>query len=443
MNVSFPIKTLKNHPKGLFVLFFAELWERFSYYGMRAILVLYLVSSDKASNPGLNWSNADALSFYGWYTALVYIACIPGGILSDKYLGKINSVIIGGTFLCVGHIILSFQNIIFFYTGIISIIIGVGLLKPNISSLVGDLYKKNDLKRDQGFTIFYIGINFGAFFSSIIVGWVGEVYGWHYGFSIAGFGMILGQLIFIKGRKNLREKAGTYKNIINKKISLIEFDRIKVLTVSFLIIIIFWAAFEQAGGLMNLYAFEKTDRTVSWLGDFEIPASWFQSINPLLIILLGIFISKFWIKVASNNSQISSIFKMLTGLIIMGSGFIFMFFASLEYEKNIAIYGNGYSSMHWIFLAYLFITIGELCASPVILSFITKLSPTRYISTIMGLYFASVGLGNMLAGKIGQYSNSFGEKETFIGITIFCTLVSSVIFLFLKKLNNLTHKADI
>ena len=194
---------LTSHPEGLVVLFFTELWERFSYYGMRAILVLYLVSQTDSSNPGLGWSNAEAIKLYGWYTALVYISCIPGGIIADRFLSNQNAVFLGGLLLCFGHLSLAFQNMVFFYFGLILIILGVGLLKPSISSLVGSLYEENDMKRDQGFTIFYIGINIGAFLASILVGYVGEVYGWHYGFSMAGIGMVIGQTFFFLGGRGL------------------------------------------------------------------------------------------------------------------------------------------------------------------------------------------------------------------------------------------------
>lgn len=424
---------INSHPKGLFVLFYTELWERFSYYGMRAILVLYIVSSTDSINPGLGWTNIEALKFYGWYTALVYFACIPGGLISDNFLGKQKSVLYGGFLLCAGHLILAISEIIFFYLGICLIIIGVGLLKPNISSLVGNLYRKNDIKRDQGFTIFYIGINIGAFLSSLIVGYVGEKYGWHYGFSLAGLGMISGQIIYLKGLKHIKEID---KEIKTEKKSIftftkIELDRIKLLILSFFLIIIFWASFEQAGGLMNLYAFEKTNRILSIFNNWEMPASWFQSINPLLIILLGMPISAFWIK-----RKFSSLFKMSLGIMIMGFGFIFMYFSSLEFNKY------GISSMHWLFLAYFFHTVGELCASPVVLSFITKLSPLKSLSTIMGIYFATIGFGNKLAGNIGEYSQKFGESETFLGITLTCTSFGLIIILFLKKLNYFSHGAD-
>ena len=435
----FSFKEIKNHPNGLIILFFTELWERFSYYGMRAILVLYLISDENDKNPGLGWSNQEAIYLYGWYTALVYLACIPGGIIGDRFLSTKNSVILGGGFLCIGHFSLAFTNNFFFFLGLTFIIIGVGLLKPNISTLVGNLYKKNDIRRDQGFTIFYIGINIGAFLASILVGFIGEVYGWHYGFSLAGFGMLLGQITFVSGKKKLiqikKKKLKEIAGFINGSLSQIEFDRIKLILIASLILIIFWASFEQAGGLLNIYAYQKTDRYVDIL-EFEIPASWFQSINPLLIILLGYSVSVFWIVLHKYRFLTTSIFKIAVGIIIMGLGFIFMSFASLESE----FYGK--SAMYWLVLAYLFFTIGELCASPVILSYITKLSPEKFTSSIMGVYFAAIGLGNKLAGTIGQNSERLGEKTIFLGITFICLLTGLIVILFHEKLNNLSHGID-
>ena len=436
------LNELKKHPKGLFVLFFLEVWERFSYYGMRAILVLFLVSNKNEANPGMGWDQNNALELYGWYTALVYIACIPGGFISDKFLGKKKSLMVGGWLLCFGHLSLALQSNFFFFLGLVLIILGVGLLKPNISSLVGHLYsKKNDL-REQGFTIFYIGINIGAFLSSIIVGFIGEYYGWHYGFSIAGLGMVIGQIVFLNGSKHIidyseiRDERVTTKFQGAFKMTKIESDRLKVLIISFLIIIIFWASFEQAGGLMNLYAFEKTDRTISFLNNWIFPASWFQSVNPLMIIIFGLPISSFWLKLKKQGYETSSIFKMIIGLAIMGTGFIFMYFASNESSQ----YGK--SAMYWIFLAYFFHTIGELCASPVILSFITKLAPLKYVSSIMGIYFASIGIGNKFAGMIGQSSQEYGESEIFFMIFAFCLMISLLLMFFIKTLNRLSHNAD-
>ena len=431
-------KDIPKHPNGLITLFFAEMWERFSYYGMRAILVLYLISDTNTRNPGLGWTNENAIELYGWYTALVYIACIPGGIIADRFISAKNAVILGGTLLCMGHLLMAISNIYFFYTSLTLIIIGVGFLKPSISSLVGSIYKENDVRRDQGFTIFYIGINFGAFFASLIVGYVGEIYGWHYGFSLAGFGMILGQIIFLRGRNNFKKQINinTSKNLnAKKKFSTIQIDRIKLIILSSFILIVFWASFEQAGGLMNIFAFEKTNRNIDYL-NFEVPASWFQSINPLLIILLGFYVSIFWVFLQRKEIISTSIFKIAVGIIIMGLGFVFMYFASIEAESF------GKSSMRWLMLAYLFHTVGELCASPVILSYISKLSPKQLVSSIMGIYFAAIGLGNKLAGTIGQSSENFGEKQVFLGITLVCLVVGFTVILFHKKLIKLSHGLD-
>ncbi|MFT7297323.1 MAG: POT family proton-dependent oligopeptide transporter [Sphingobacteriales bacterium] len=395
---------LFGHPKGLYILFFTELWERFSYYGMRAILVLYIVSSASGLNPGLGWSNADALWLYGWYTMLVYVASIPGGYLADKFWGQKKAVLIGGILLCAGHMVLAIEQTWAFYTGLSLIILGVGGLKPNISTMVGGLYPQGDIRRDKGFTIFYIGINVGAFLSSIIVGYVGETIGWHYGFGLAGIGMILGQAVFMWGQKYLvgvgdyigsKESGGA--EVAKKPLTKIEKDRVIVLLISFLIIIVFWGAFEQAGGLMNIYAKEKIDR---FIGNWEVPASVFQSVNAFFIITLGTLVAGYWAIRKIKGKESSSIFKMAIGTIIMGLGFLFMAKASIDVSGA----DSGKASMTFLILAYLFHTVGELCASPVALSFITKLAPVKYASIMMGVYFAATGFGNKLAGSIGEAS---------------------------------------
>ena len=421
-----------NHPKGLFTLFFTELWERFSYYGMRAILVLYIISEQDSVNSGLGWSNSQAITLYGWYTALVYLLCVPGGWLADKYITHKNAVLYGGWLLCLGHLLLAIKHTNVFFLGLLFIIIGVGLLKPSISTLVGSLYKETDIRRDQGFTIFYIGINLGAFFASILVGFIGEVYGWHYGFSLAGFGMVVGQIFFIRGKKHLQNDIKRKSDMEGKSLTKIQIDRIKLIIIASFILIVFWAAFEQAGGLLNIYAYEKTNRVIDFI-NFEIPASWFQSINPLMIIIFGYFISLIWLKLEAKNYINSSILKIAIGIMIMGSGFIFMFFASVEADT----YGK--SSMYWLVLAYTLITIGELCASPVILSYITKLSPKQKVSSIMGIYFATIGLGNKLAGTIGVYSQQLGEKKVFLGITLICIIVGLTVIISHNGLKKLAH----
>lgn len=430
------------HPKGLYILFFTELWERFSYYGMRAILVLYLISSATGDNPGYGWNESDALVLYGWYTMLVYVMSIPGGWLADKVWGQKRTVLIGGLLLCAGHGILAVDSLWAFYTGLALIILGVGGLKPNISTMVGGLYPPGDDRRDKGFTIFYIGINVGAFLSALIVGYVGENWGWHYGFGLAGIGMVLGQVVFMWGQKFLKGVGESTKDLDpvekaakDKPLSKIEKDRMLVMFISFALIIVFWGAFEQAGGLMNIYTKQKTDLYLGFI-NFTVPASWFQSVNAFFIITLGVPIAAFWATRKRRNKESSSLFKMAIGVIIMGWGFLFMSGAAMQYQAE------GSSAMYWLVFAYLLHTVGELCASPVALSFITKLAPLKYASFMMGAYFAATGFGNKLAGLVGEWSQSAGELEIFTGIAIFCTVIGLLVIALLKPLKRLTHGAE-
>lgn len=390
------------HPAGLFVLFFTEMWERFSYYGMRAILLLYVVTSaTDATNPGLGWDNKSGLALYGWYTMLVYVMSIPGGWFADRIAGAKKAVLIGGLLLCAGHGILAITAEWAFFVGLGLIILGVGALKPNISTMVGGLYKEGDPKRDMGFQIFYIGINVGAFLASIIVGWVGQKIGWHYGFGLAGIGMLLGQATYMLFQKSLKG-VGDYVPPVklegsskNKPLTKVEKDRMIVLLLSFLIIIVFWGAFEQAGGLMNLYTQSKVDR-------MGVPASIFQALNPGYIIIFGVVVGSFWNWWRKKGKESSSLMKMAVGTMIMGLGFLAMVGASIQASAE----PYGKAALYWIFLAYFLHTIGELSASPVALSFITKLAPVRYASLMMGIYFAATGFGNKLAGTIGEASQS-------------------------------------
>ncbi|WP_297794102.1 peptide MFS transporter [uncultured Eudoraea sp.] len=491
-------RELFGHPVGLYILFLTEMWERFSYYGMRGILVLYLTAKTMGDNPGLGWLDAEALSLYGWYTMLVYVASIPGGIIADKIIGQKKSVMIGGFLLVAGHGILSVEEMWAFYLGLGLIIAGVGMLKPNISTLVGGLYKEGDERRDKGFSIFYIGINTGAALAALIVAVVADTYGWHAGFGLAAIGMVLGQVVYLSGQKYLvavgnkpeKKKQSSddvsIKDIFVKQFSTktplattlllavlsslvawyyieqqklayiiffiflslvvgmmitiygdlrskVEKDRYLVLLLSFIIVIVFWGAFEQAGGLMNLYAENRTDR---FLFGYEIPAAAFQFFNPFYIIVFAVPVANFWMWWKHRGKEASSLFKMANGVIIMGLGFVFMVFASMQYETL------GKSALYWLALAYLFHTIGELCASPVALSFITKLAPVRYGALMMGVYFAATGLGNKVAGLIGESASEAGELNIFAGITIFCVIFGLLVIALLKPLKRLTHKAE-
>ncbi len=485
---------LWGHPVGLYVLFFTEMWERFSYYGMRALLVLYMTATAAHENGiGLAWTEKEAIALYGWYTMLVYVASIPGGIIADKLIGQKKAVLYGAIILCMGHGILAIDAVWAYYTGLGLVITGVGLLKPNISTMVGGLYKPGDIRRDKGFNIFYIGINLGSLLATMTVGLVVAEWGWHAGFGLAGLAMLAGLVVYIWGQKHLthvgnllpEEERKTeasvpqlFSNLMKTTTQLyitiglllvsaygwykldwaygllflfitgvvamlmmiyrdlesqIFKDRFLVLLLSFIMVIIFWGAFEQAGGLMNLYTDTKTDRV---LFGWTVPTVMFQSLNAGFIILFATGVASIWAKRKLKNKEASSIFKMAVGIIIMGLGFVFMVFAAMEFEKN------GSSSMIWLVMAYLFHTIGELCLSPVALSFITKLAPVKYASLMMGVYFAASGLGNKVAGIVGEAASDFGEYTIFLGITFFTVAIGLLFIAILKPLKRLIHGAE-
>jgi POT family proton-dependent oligopeptide transporter len=436
-------KKLWGHPVGLYILFFTELWERFSFYGMRAILILYLTARTDELNSGLGWDNTSALQLYGWYTMLVYAMGVPGGILADRLLGQKKSVILGGILIILGHALLVINGTWEFYSGLFFIILGVGALKPNISSMVGGLYRQGDGKRDSAFTIFYMGINVGAFSAPLIVGYIGEVINWNYGFGLAGIGMAIGQIVFVFGQKYLKHVGNFVPHqidvVTNQKVKLttIEKDRIVVLLLSFLIVIVFWMAYEQAGGLMNLFAKEKVNRVVEFL-NWEVPASWFQSLHAFYVIILGIPMAGFWIWWSKTRWENSSLFKMGLGTIITGFGFMMLAAAAMETMES----PSGLSSVHWLFGAYLLHVVGELCISPVALSFITKMAPIKYVSFIMGGYFFATALGNKLAGLVGEAAMKAGELTIFWSLFGFCVGFGFLLILFVKKLKKLTHGAD-
>jgi proton-dependent oligopeptide transporter, POT family len=434
-------QTLFGHPKGLYILFFTELWERFSYYGMRAILVLYLTAKTSEMNPGLGWDNVSALQLYGWYTMLVYAMSVPGGLLADRLIGQKKSVMVGGILLCIGHFILAFDAITAFYLGLVFIILGVGALKPNISSMVGGLYVRGDVRRDTAFTIFYVGINIGAFVAPLLVGYVGEVINWHYGFGLAGIGMAIGQVVYIYGQRYLKGIGDFVPAKVHKdtkqKVALtpVEKDRMVVLLLSFVVVIVFWSAYEQAGGLMNLYAKQKVNRMM-W--GFEIPASFLQSLHAFFVILIGAPMAWMWTKWTKSGREASSLFKMGTGTIITGLGFLFLVGAAYQTMWST----DGKAAVYWLFAAYFLHVVGELSISPIALSFITKMAPAKYASFMMGAYFLATGIASKIAGMVGEAAQSAGELTIFYSIFGFCTAFGILLILLVKKLKKLTHGAD-
>jgi POT family proton-dependent oligopeptide transporter len=434
-------RQLFGHPIGLSILFFTELWERFSFYGMRGILVLYLTAETLAENPGLGFDNAKALSWYGTYTALVYIASIPGGLIADKILGQKISVLIGGILIIIGQFTLTAESTTAFIIGLALIISGVGMLKPNISTMVGGLYKQGDARRDAGFTLFYMGINIGAFSAPLLVGYVGEVLNWKWAFSLAGFGMIIGQIVYVfgwkylKGVGNLITQNKETAHLAKKPLTKIEKDRMVVLFISFLIVLVFWAAYEQAGGLMNLFAKESVDRVIfGW----EIPASFFQSLHAGFVIILAIPMAWAWDQWRKKGYESSSPFKMAIGSIVMSLGFVALMGAVMQLSAS----SMAKASMGWLFLSYGLHVVAELSISPVVLSFITKLAPAKYASIMMGLYFGVTGIGNKVAGLLGEAAQEAGEMAIFTGIAVFCLIFGLLLLVFVKKLKALAHGAE-
>ncbi|MBW8190766.1 peptide MFS transporter [Neiella marina] len=429
-------KTMFGHPAGLFLLFGTELWERFSYYAMRAILVLYLV--DKAQGQGgagLGWSEADAIHLYGTFTMLVYLTPLIGGWLADNYLGQRKAILIGGALMALGQFTLAMphgwvpgmSNEVF-YAGLGLLMAGNGLFKPNISTMVGDLYEEGDHRRDGAFTIFYMGINIGAFLSGILVGLVYVQFGhaeiingqevfvnnYQAGFAAAGIGMVLSLIIQLTFARKLLGNIGVEPVAKSKQaqqkadesagpLSKVERDRIKVIFVLGLFTIVFWAGFEQAGGLMNIYTDKFTDRMI---GDFEVPTAWFQSVNAFFIVLFAPIFALLWTRLGKRDP--SSPVKFAIGLLFLGLGFLFMLGASAEIAG-----GNAKSSMLWIIGAYLFHTLGELCLSPVGLSMVTKLAPIKLASLFMGLWFFFTGLANKVAALVGAMIGVHGGEADF------------------------------
>lgn len=465
-------------PKGLYVLFSAEAWERFSYYGMRALLVLYLVNH-------LQYDRQDALKVYGLYTGLVYLTPMIGGYIADKYLGARKAVLIGGIVMALGHLAMAYEPLLFEALGLL--IIGNGFFKPSISTIVGGLYTENDPRRDGGFTIFYMGINLGAFFSPLVCGTLGESIGWHWGFGAAGIGMIAGLLVFMWGQYMLgttgfppgREITENCK--LNRKdwmdvllytiascvlvaaiiqlgsrigVSMMfgvgalvggvafvgqlvvskpatkpapltkeEWNRILVIAVLAFFNIFFWMGFEQAGGTMNLFADQQTDRH---LFGWEIPASFFQSINPLVIVTMAPLFAIFWSKLDQSRFALSTPAKMAFGMILLGLGFVLMFFAQGRAE----IFGT--VGPLWLVGVYFLHTIGELCLSPIGLSMVTKLSPLRLTSLMMGVWFLSSAVANYSAGVLEGFLHSF--HVPLYGFLIFSSIGAGVILLMITPL---------
>ncbi len=418
------------HPRGLATLFFTEMWERFSYYGMRAFLILYMTAPAAAG--GLGFADRDAASIYGTYTGSVWAAAILGGLVADRWLGQYRSVLIGGIIIALGHFTLAFPPLPFFYTGLALIVIGTGLLKPNVSTLVGSLYEQGDARRDAGFSIFYMGINLGALIGPLIAGYLAQNVDWHLGFAAAGFGMALGLIQYVLGKRHLQPaltrieaqpKARAVGADAAAPMSADDWKRIAAITVLFVFASIFWAAYEQAGSTLNLFADRYTRLSVFGI---SFPSSWFQSVQPFFVIVLAPVFAWLWIRLGSR--QPSSPAKFAYGLLFAGLTFLVLVPAAALAQS-----GEGVRvSPMWLVFAFFLSELGELCLSPVGLSVVTKLAPARILGLMMGVWFLSNSVGNKLAGYAAGFFSTLPLTVLF-GTVAAISLAAALVLLVLIK----------
>lgn len=498
------------HPASLFVLFFTEMWERFSYYGMRALLTVFLVS--KIAEGGWEWTNEEALKLYGLYTGLVYLTPLLGGIIADRLTGYRKAIVIGALIMTLGHLSMAFEGVAanFFYLGLILMILGNGMFKPNISSMVGQLYPNSSNKKDAGYTIFYMGINAGAFLGMLLCGYIGEKVGWHYGFGLAGVFMFFGMLQFFFGQKifgiigeSPSKEEATLEKIEEEVEEVIEShvvrDRIGVVAVFMVASIFFFFAFEQAGGSMTLFAKDYTQRALTgdsgvifkWIDAIltifpimvvtyvlydlankiykkypltiiftavsfviiwilgiwkvyrefslettEVTVSWFQILNSFFIITLASSFSKMWEKIWNPSGPV----KFALGLILVAIGFFALSYGSMSIPQGAK---TASVSMIWLIIAYFFHTMGELCLSPVGLSYVSKLSPKKFLGLLFGLWFTASAIANFIAGFTGAYIDKISETYSlsifFIIIAALPLSAALLLLLFNKKLVKMMH----
>jgi POT family proton-dependent oligopeptide transporter len=451
------------HPRGLSTLFFTEMWERFSYYGMRALLILFMTAAPLTGGLGYDATTAGAI--YGLYTFGVYALALPGGWIADRLVGQRRAVLYGGVLIALGHYSLAIPSITMFYVGLLLIVFGTGLLKPNISAIVGDLYAEKGPRRDAGFSIFYMGINTGAFAGPLVCSWLGEPrdgapwVNWHYGFAAAGVGMTFALIQYVRGQQYLRgagelkEDSGQPQRLASARrqfsiglgvaavlvavvagmmatgalpvtafaesvfylvIFFVARDHVERqrLTVCFFLCLgaaMFWSGFEQAGSALNLFARDLTDRTIFGT---ELTAGALQAVNPIFIILLAPVVGMTWVRLGARNPSMAVKFGL--GLVLLAVGFLVMAWASMSLA-------DGRVGMQWLVATYFFHTVGELCLSPVGLSSMTKLAPGRLVGQMMGTWFMGAAIGNLVAGLITRYMPQTETVEAAVqnGVTLF------------------------
>ena len=463
------------HPKGLMTLFFTEMWERMSYYGMRGLLVLYMTIG-VAGNPGMEWSNVQANAIYGIYAGMVYFLAVPGGWLADNLLGYQRAVMIGALIITLGHFTLAIPLEQTFILGLVFVAVGTGLLKPNISTIVGQLYQSNDSRRDAGYTIFYMSINIGSMLGFFVCGWLGEKIGWHWGFGAAGIGMLAGVIQFIYFKKFLgsaglepismeEKKRSFYKNItlsVSSIVALIvitglmglwsvdpvffaerfrdfliaisaiyffylfflanlskdEKKNVLMLMLLFLGAAAFWSGFDQSAGSFTIF-------TRDYVNLYWVPVSWTQIANPLFIVIFAPFFANLWVFLGKRNLDPSTPIKFAIGLLFMAIGFIVMIFA-----VKLAL-AESTVGVQWLLITYLIHTFGELALSPVGLSAFSKYSPKRYAGQMMGIWFLASSLGGVLAGLLGGEAKESGLESmspVFEQLVIYCLVLAVALF---------------
>ena len=448
--------TKHGQPKALYMLFMVEMWERFNYYGMRALLSLFMISTV------IGFTKATSSKIYGMFTALVYLTPVLGGYLADRYIGKRHSITIGAILMAMGQFTLAsyelINPILALGTGLTLIIIGNGFFKPNISTIVGELYEPNDPRRDGGFTIFYMGINVGAFFAPFVCGFLGEptdpmnvleAYKWKYGFMAAGTGMIIGLIWYLVSQNKYLGHIGLRpitKNDIDedpeekakaeaakKPLTEEEKDKIKAIFTFVFFAIFFFAFFEQAGTSLNFFAKEATNLTpvLPFIGQITLKASYFQAVNPIFVVLFAPIFAKMWLKMGTKDPSIPS--KFGWGLFLQGIGFAAIAVGAALYQSS------GPVSAIWLILVYMFCTMGELCLSPVGLSMVTKLAPLKFMSLFMGVWLTASFFGNLLAGWLASYYESWSFTTLFSVPAVMSILFGIVMWIMTRKIKQWMH----
>ncbi len=419
ITVTATIAKSRKHPAGLYVLFFTEMWERFSYYGMRSLLVYYMIKH-------LQFTQERSSQIYGLYTGFVYFTPLFGGMLADRILGQRRTVILGGVLMAIGHFLMAVESL--FFPALIFLILGNGAFKPNISTQVGALYPQGDHRRDRAFSIFYMGINLGAFFSPLVCGTLGEKIAYHWGFGAAGVGMVIGVLVYLSGQKHLApdlimQKKGSKRQTSSEPMTREDWLKIGAIFVMMALGIVFWSVYEQQGNTMALWADANTDRMIfGW----EMPASWFQSFNPLMIFILVPLLNMFWGWQDRFGREPSSVAKMGIGCILLAAAFLIL----IPPARELTVIPR--ASIWWLTACAFVLTVGEIYLSPIGLSLVTKIAPARIVSMMMGVWFLSSFFGNYLSGYLGTFWEKM-SKENFFLLMFTLSFVTGLAFFALLR----------